>query len=204
VEEISDQLRNLIVTRFSTIVAQAHIPVLDMAANTEQLSQFITTKIAPEFQAYGLALTQVLVENISLPDEVEQALDKRSSMGMIGNLDRYLQFQAAESLGKSEGSTVMDMGVGMAMAAKLSEAMRTPEAPPVPPPLPQASWHVAQGQQTSGPHSLADLQAMISAGRLTVTTLVWQAGMAQWQAAGTVTALNSILPASPPPLPPLP
>ena len=203
VEEISDQLRNLIVTRFSTLVAQANLPILDMAANTEQLSQFITTKIAPEFQAYGLALTQVLVENISLPDEVEQALDKRSSMGMIGNLDRYLQFQAAENLGKTEGSAVLDMGVGMAMAGKLTEAMRTPDVPPVPPPLPQASWHVAQGQQTSGPHSLSELQAMVKAGNLTVSTLVWQAGMAQWQAAGTVAALSSLLPASPPPLPPL-
>lgn len=205
VEEISDQLRNLIVTRFSTIVAQANIPVLDMAANTEQLSQFITTKIAPEFQAYGLALTQVLVENISLPDEVEQALDKRTSMGMIGNLDRYLQFQAAESLGKSAGNTAMDMGVGMAMAGKLSEAMRTPDTPPTPPPLPQkTSWHVAQGQQTSGPHTLAELQAMVNSGQLTASTLVWQAGMAQWQAASTVTAFSSLLPASPPPLPPLP
>lgn len=203
VEEISDQLRNLIVTRFSTIVAQANIPVLDMAANTEQLSQFITAKIAPEFQAYGLALTQILVENISLPDEVEQALDKRTSMGMIGNLDRYLQYQAADNLGKSAGSAVLDMGVGMAMAGKLSEAMRTPDAPPVPPYLPQASWHVAQGQQSSGPHTAAELQAMVKAGSLTASTLVWQAGMAQWQAAGTVTALANVLPASPPPLPPL-
>ncbi|HMT94815.1 SPFH domain-containing protein [uncultured Thiothrix sp.] len=204
VEEISDQLRNLIVTRFSTVVAQANIPVLDMAANTEQFSQFITNKIAPEFKAYGLTLTQVLVENISLPDEVEQALDKRTSMGMIGNLDRYLQYQAAENLGKSDGSAVMDMGVGLAMAGKLSDAMRSSEAPTIPPPLPQASWHVAQGQQSSGPHSLSDLQAMVKAGSLNASTLVWQAGMAQWQTAGTVPALSSLIPASPPPLPPIP
>lgn len=204
VEEISDQLRNLIVTRFSSIVAQSQIPVLDMAANTEQFSQFITDKIAPEFKAYGLALTQVLVENISLPDEVEQALDKRTSMGMIGNLDRYLQYQAAENLGKSEGNSVMDMGVGMAMAGKLSEAMCTPDAHSTPPPLPQASWHVAQGQQSTGPHTFNELQAMAKAGSLNASTLVWQAGMSQWQAAGSVAALSSLLPASPPPLPPIP
>jgi membrane protease subunit (stomatin/prohibitin family) len=186
------------------VVAQANIPVLDMAANTEQFSQFITNKIAPEFKAYGLTLTQVLVENISLPDEVEQALDKRTSMGMIGNLDRYLQYQAAENLGKSDGSAVMDMGVGLAMAGKLSDAMRSSEAPTIPPPLPQASWHVAQGQQSSGPHSLSDLQAMVKAGSLNASTLVWQAGMAQWQTAGTVPALSSLIPASPPPLPPIP
>jgi hypothetical protein len=93
----------------------------------------------------------------------------------------------------------------MAMAGKLSDAMRSPDTTPaVPPPLPQASWHIAQGQQSSGPHTLAELQAMVQAGHLNAATLVWQAGMAQWQAAGTVAALSSLLPASPPPLPPLP
>ncbi|MEZ5447609.1 MAG: SPFH domain-containing protein [Thiolinea sp.] len=112
VDEISDQLRNLIVSRFSTIIAQSGIPVLDMAGNYDQLGEYVTQKIAPEFNSYGLKLMQVLIENISLPNEVEEALDKRTSMGMIGNLDRYLQYQAAESLGKSGGNSGMDMGMG--------------------------------------------------------------------------------------------
>ena len=85
VDEISEQLRNMIVSRFSTVVGSANLPVLDMAANYEQLGQFVTQKISPEFQAYGLRLTSILVENISLPPEVETALDKRTSMGVIGN-----------------------------------------------------------------------------------------------------------------------
>lgn len=81
VEEISDQLRNIIVSRFSNIVGAANIPVLDLAGNYDQLGQFVTQKIAPEFQSYGLKLTSILVENISLPEEVEKALDKRSKIG---------------------------------------------------------------------------------------------------------------------------
>lgn len=209
IEEISDQLRNLIVTRFTSIVAQANIPVLDLAANYEQLGTFITAKIAPEFKSYGVALTQILVENISLPDEVEQALDKRTSMGVIGNLDRYLQFQAADTLGQGgSGNSAMDMGVGMAMASKLAESMHAPSQqqapstpPAAPPPLPEARWHVAQGQTSTGPHTVNELQALAKSGSLTGTTLVWQAGMSQWQAAGEVAALQGLLPAVPPPLP---
>ncbi|CAA6801070.1 MAG: Putative virion core protein (lumpy skin disease virus), partial [uncultured Thiotrichaceae bacterium] len=126
VDEISNQLRNLIVSRFSTVVAQSNIPVLDMAGNYEQLGEYVTTKIAPEFDAYGVELTKVLVENISLPNEVEEALDKRTSMGMVGNLDKYLQFQAAESLGKGDGNSGMDMGMGFAMANKMADTLQSP------------------------------------------------------------------------------
>ncbi len=123
VDEISNQLRNLIVSRFSTVVAQSDIPVLDMAGNYDQLGEYVTQKIAPEFDAYGVELTKILVENISLPNEVEEALDKRTSMGMVGSLDKYLQFQAAESLGKGEGNSGMDMGMGFAMANKMADTL---------------------------------------------------------------------------------
>ncbi len=223
IDEISDQLRNLIVTRFSTVVAQANIPVLDMAANYDQLSDYVTLKIAPEFHAYGLELTKILVENISLPPEVEEALDKRTSMGVIGNLDHYLKYQAADSLGKGDGNSAMDMGMGFAVAGKMAEAMQqsghtaqtapaatpptTPaapaSAPAVPPPLPTASWHVAQGQESSGPHTQAELKAMLKNGQLQASTLVWQAGMDNWQAAGEVADLHTLFaaPLQPPPLP---
>ena len=213
VEEISDQLRNLIVTRFSSVIGSSNIPVLDMAANNEQLGQYVTQKIAPEFQAYGLKLTSILVENISLPDEVEKALDKRTSMGMIGNLDQYLQYQAAESLGKGSGNSGLDMGMGFAMGNKMAEAFnRTSTAPavapapapnaPTPPLLPESNWFVAVGQEAKGPHSLVQLQQMIQERSLTASTLVWQAGMATWQPASEIPALQNWLTALPPPIPP--
>ncbi|WMP17805.1 SPFH domain-containing protein [Thiothrix lacustris] len=202
VDEISDQLRNMIVTRFSSVVASANIPILDMAANYEQLGQFVTQKIAPEYAAYGLKLTNILVENISLPSEVEDALDKRTSMGMIGNLDKYLQYQTAQGIGNGGSNSALDMGMGFAVANKMAEALNKPAAA-TPPPLPDSGWHVAIGQESRGPLGLQQLQQMAQNGQLTATTLVWQAGMANWQAAGQTSALSGLFAGqTPPPIPP--
>src|SRR5512137_1928894 len=81
VDEIVNQLRDLIVSRFAGILGQSKIPALDLAANYAELSNFMTEKIGPEFKNYGLELTKLLVENVSLPQAVEEALDKRTSMG---------------------------------------------------------------------------------------------------------------------------
>ncbi|WP_020561337.1 SPFH domain-containing protein [Thiofilum flexile] len=225
VTEISDQLRNLIVTRFSTIIANSNIPVLDMAANTDQLSQYVTERIAPEFANYGLAITQVLIENVSLPPEVEKKLDERTSMGVVGNLDQYLKYQTANSLGKGQGNSGIDMGVGMAMANQMANSLNAnPNVTPshtvapqtqVPPKMnpsmpPQstepAEWHVAMNNNTQavGPITLSALQERIRQGQLSRETLVWQAGMASWQPAGQLAALASSFAANamtPPPLP---
>lgn len=201
VDEISDQLRNLIVTRFSSVVASANIPVLDMAANYEQLGQFVTQKIAPEYAAYGLKLTSILVENISLPTEVEDALDKRTSMGMIGNLDRYLQYQTAQGVGSGSSNSALDMGMGFAVANKMAEVLNKPGAA-VPPPVPDTSWHIAVGQESRGPYTLTQLQQMVQSGQMNATTLVWQTGMANWQAAGDTAALGGLFAGqTPPPIP---
>lgn len=202
VDEISDQLRNLIVTRFSSIVASANIPVLDMAANYDQLSQFVTQKIAPEYAAYGLKLTSILVENISLPTEVEEALDKRTSMGMIGNLDKYLQYQTAQGIGEGGSNSALDMGMGFAVANKMAEVLNKPSAA-TPPPIPDTSWHVVVGQEAKGPFTLQQLQQMVQTGQLEAGTMVWQAGMANWQAAGEIAAFQSMFQTrTPPPIPP--
>jgi membrane protease subunit (stomatin/prohibitin family) len=222
VEEISDQLRNLIVTRFSTVIASSNIPVLDMAANTEQLSKYVTDKIAPEFANYGLQLIQVLIENVSLPPEVEQVLDKRTSMGIVGNLDQYLKFQTAESLGKGQGNSGIDMGVGFAMANQMANSLNTnPNVTPthqVPPkmnpsmppqttqPVEPAEWHVAMHNNTQavGPITLSALQERVRQGQVAHDTLVWQAGMDSWQPAANVAVLSASfasLQTTPPPLP---
>lgn len=222
VEEISDQLRNLIVTRFSTVIASSNIPVLDMAANTEQLSKYVTDKIAPEFANYGLQLIQVLIENVSLPPEVEQVLDKRTSMGIVGNLDQYLKFQTAESLGKGQGNSGIDMGVGFAMANQMANSLNTsPNVTPthqVPPkmnpsmppqttqPVEPAEWHVAMHNNTQavGPITLSALQERVRQGQVARDTLVWQAGMDSWQPAANVAVLSASfasLQTTPPPLP---
>ena len=80
------------------MLGESKIPVLDLAANYNELSTYLTGKVAPEFVEYGLEVTKLLVENISVPSEVEAALDKRSSMGIIGNLDKFLKFQSANAM----------------------------------------------------------------------------------------------------------
>ncbi len=209
-EEISNQLRNLIITRFSDILGESRIPVLDLAANYDELSEFISKKITAEFKEYGLDVTKMLVENISLPPAVEEALDKRSSMGVIGNLNAFTQFQAANSMeaaAKNPGGMAaggMGMGMGFAMANQMSQAASAPQ-PAGPPPLPQAAqFFAAMGGQQAGPFDATQLKQMAVSGSLTRETLVWRQGMAQWTPAGSVMELAQIFGQVPPPFPPKP
>lgn len=216
-EEVTDQLRNMIVSRLPPILGESGIPVLDMAANYEQFGQFIANKLKPEFMSMGLELVQMLIENLSLPPAVEQALDKRTQMGVIGDLSKYQQFQSAEAMAaaaKAPGGAAaqgMGLGMGMAMAQQMGNMMNqgatAPAAAPAaatPPPLPQeASYHVAVNGQQQGPYPLSQLQQMASQGSLTRESLVWTAGMAAWARAGEVEALAPLFANVPPPLPPI-
>ena len=214
VEEIVNQLRNLIVSRFAEIAGQSKIPVLDMAANYGEMGEFLTKRIAPEFKTYGLELAKLLVENISLPEAVEEALDKRTSMGVVGNLAAYTQFNIANSIpdaAKNPGGLAAagaGIGMGMAMAAPIGQTLsgQQPAASAstaTPPPIPGAASYFAaiEGKQT-GPFDMQTLASQASAGRLTQQTLVWTQGMAQWMPAGQVSALAAIFANIPPPLPP--
>ena len=214
VEEIVNQLRNLIVSRFAEIVGQSKIPILDMAANYSELGDFLTTRIGPEFQSYGLELTKLLVENISLPPEVEEALDKRTSMGIVGNLAAYTQFNIANSIpdaAKNPGGLAAagaGIGMGMAMAGPMAQAMSPQSQPPsgaagTPPPIPGAAVYfvAVEGKQT-GPFDMQTLASQAASGRLTGESLVWTQGMPQWTPAGQVPALAGIFTNVPPPLPP--
>lgn len=206
VDEISDQLRNLIVTRFGTILGGAGIPVLDLAASAEKLGQFVSGRIAPEFVNYGLELTTLLVENISLPPEVEQALDRRSSMGMVGDLARYTQFQAAEAMraaASNPGAAGAGIGVmvGTALGGQIGPWGAAPPGP-TPPPLPaEKTWHVAIDNKPVGPLSTDEIAKRAAAGAIGVATLVWSKGMSAWTAAGQIPELAQLFEAVPPPLP---
>jgi len=210
-EDISDQLRNLILSRFASILGESKIPVLDLAGNYDDLSEYITAKISPEFIAYGLEITKLLVENISLPPAVEEALDKRTSMGVIGNLKDYTEFQAAEAMkaaaenpsgGASEG---IGMGMGFALANKMSQTFSPASnnaTQSTPPPIPQQTqYFVALNGQQSGPFSLADLANQIKSGAVTRQTLIWNQALVEWTKASEVAELASYFSVMPPPLP---
>lgn len=97
-DEISYQIRNIIVQDFSRVIAASGIPVLDMAANTADLGKLIAAQIAPTLAEYGLSMPELYIENISLPPTVEAALDKRTSMGLAGDLGKFTQYSAAEAM----------------------------------------------------------------------------------------------------------
>ncbi len=211
-EEIVNQLRNFIVSRFADIVAEQKIPVLDLAANYVELGDFLTNKIKPEFEAYGLEITKLLVENISLPQAVEEALDRRSSMGVVGNLAAYTQFNIANSIPDAANNpgglaaAGAGLGIGIAMAGPVTQAVGSAANAPVPPgaqPPSSASatyFIVVEGKQM-GPYDMQTLTSQVSSGRLTAQTLVWTPGMAQWIPAGQVPALAGLFTNVPPPLP---
>lgn len=221
---ITEQLRNAIVARFADIVGESKIPALDLAANYDELSKFIVERIRPQFAALGLDVTAFYVENISLPPEVEAALDKRSSMGILGNLQQYTQYQMANAIGdaaKNPGgggmSEGMGLGAGLAMGAQMAATMggtvggrpgfaNAPTAPVggTPPPLPGApAFFVGIDGQQAGPFDQSALTQLAASGKLSSQTLVWRTGMTAWTPAGQVAELATILGGSvPPPLPP--
>ncbi|MFO1069624.1 MAG: SPFH domain-containing protein [Geminicoccaceae bacterium] len=214
-DEITGQIRNQIVSRFAPVLATSGIPVLDLAASYEKLGDFLTAKIAPELDAYGLELVQMLVENVSLPPEVEQALDRRTSMGVVGDLARYAQFQAAEALREAAANpgaagSGLGMMVGMGLGQQAGPWGPVPQQAPAagpassgPPPVPpsEASWHVVEAGKAVGPLPPATLRDRVAAGSLTRDSLVWTDGMAAWAKAGEVEALRALFAGLPPPVP---
>jgi membrane protease subunit (stomatin/prohibitin family) len=221
-EGISEQLRNFVITKFTDHLAESKIAALDMAANLNEFSGRLTLDLKDDFAAFGIELTKFLVENISLPEAVEQALDRRTSMGVIGNMAAYTQMQFADSLkagaenpggGNNPAGDAMGMGMGFAMAGQMAQQMMNPQgnmaggagyqqAASVPPPMPQPkTYFVAINGQQAGPFALPQLQQMIPQGQFTRQSLVWSQGMAGWAAAETVPELVSLFGAVPPPMP---
>jgi membrane protease subunit (stomatin/prohibitin family) len=116
-EDIEGQLKRTLVSGFSDALAESKIAALDLASNYDELSKFVRSKLGDEFKSYGLELTKYVIENISLPQEVEAAMDKRTSMGVIGDVGRYTQFQAADAMRDAAQNTSGGAGTGAGLGA---------------------------------------------------------------------------------------
>ena len=209
-DEISFQIRNVILQEMSQVLAKSGIPVLDMAANTGDLAKLVTTAIAPKIAEYGLVLPEFYIENISLPEEVEKVLDKRTSIGVAGDLNKYMQFNAAEGMANPASGIGAAMGAGLGAGMGMNMAAQAgpwgaaaPAAAPPPPPAPSSAraWHVAENGATKGPFSDSDLAAMAASGGITRASQVWTAGQDGWKPAGD-TDLARLFAMVPPPPPP--
>jgi membrane protease subunit (stomatin/prohibitin family) len=206
--EISNQLRNVIVSRFADAIGKAKIPVLELAGNYERIASEALARIGPELAGMGLALTAFYIENVSLPPEVEKALDKRTEMGVLGDMGQYTRYQVANAIpdaAKNPGGLAgvgAGLSVGAVMGSQIAGAV-SGQTVATPPPLPGAvSFFLALNNTQAGPFDLNTLTAKVRDGSLTRATLVWKQGMSSWAPAETVPELQALLASVPPPLPP--
>ncbi len=205
-DEIHELLRSIINQCLADVIAKVEIGVLDLAAHypalSEQVRNLVRERIDDE---YGLEIPQLVIVNISVPAEVEQALDAHTSMNAIGDLDRYHQYQLGAAMpvaaaNPSGGLAGAGVGVGMGMAiAQRFPAGGAPAPGGAPPPVPVA-WHIVEQGQAVGPFSGDQLAHAIATGRVAPDTLVWSEGMAGWASARAVPALARMF-GGPPPLP---
>jgi membrane protease subunit (stomatin/prohibitin family) len=151
--DLDGQLRNTIVARMTDAFANSAISFLDMTASQSQLATNLLAALQPVFAGLGLALDSFVVENISLPDELQKLLDQRIGMNMVGDMGRYTQFQVAQSMpiaaaneGGGAAGAGVGLGAGLAMAQQMMNAARPAAAgPPAPTPAEAAPPAAAGG-----------------------------------------------------------
>jgi len=140
-DEFADTMRSRVVSVFSEAVASARVPVLDVAARYSEPGAALLPAINPAMTGkYGLEIPSFIIENVSVPPEVEQAIDKRSSMAAIGNLNDYVKFQMAEAMTRGGGEAGgmagagAGLGAGLAMGQQMAAALAAaPAAAPAAP-----------------------------------------------------------------------
>ena len=224
-DEIQGQFKRKLQSAFSDTVGEANIPVLELAAQYMDIGDALRDKMNPWFgDNYGIQLTDFVVENISLPPEVEKMLDKRTSMGLVGDMGAYTQFQAANAMEAAAGrpgagggaNPMLDAGMGLAMGGVMGRQMMNAQGAggqpydpnqglggaPTPPPPPGAEtfhYHGPSGQQQQ--LSAADIAQRVAADRSASHSL-WAAGWAGWKPWSEVPAVASLVPpAAPSPAP---
>ncbi|MCE0540278.1 SPFH domain-containing protein [Kineosporia rhizophila] len=214
-DEVKEFLRQLIVGRLTGALAHAQVAVLDLALHQEEIAARLAGTLTEELAPNGIAVPKFIIENVSLPPEVEQAMDKRTQMGVLGDLNKYTQFQTANAIENASNNPggagdALGLGLGVGLGQQAAAAMTqkptpppAPQAPAGPPPLPNpAQWYIAVNGQQLGPLDEAGLQNNVSGGQLSGSTLVWRAGMNEWTAASAVPEVARLLNQGPPPLPP--
>jgi membrane protease subunit (stomatin/prohibitin family) len=146
-DEIEGQLRSMLVSSFAAMLGSSNTAALDLASNYKTMGDKARGEMEADFQGYGLSLTRFVIENISVPPEVEKMLDTRSQMGIVGgDMARFTQFQTAQAIpeaAKSGGAgDFMGMGVGIAMGQQVGGAMAASMSQP-----PQQPGQTAQASQ---------------------------------------------------------
>ena len=161
-DEFSDTMRSRIVSVFTDAIASAKVPVLDVASRYGELGDALLPLINPAVKAkYGIEIGSFIVENVSVPPEVEAAIDKRSSMAAIGNLNEFVKYQMGKGFesggGTGAAGTAAELAVGFGLAQQMMKdgfaghAAPTIAVPPIPGPLPDTG--------AAGPPALPELMS---------------------------------------------
>ena len=196
-DEITGQLRSTILSKLSDAIAEAKVSALDIASKYDELSGTGRQILAPEFGSFGLDLAKFFIENVSLPEEVEAAIDQRTKLGVLGDkMGQYTQLQAADAMkiaaanpGGAAGAGI-GIGAGIAMGgmmggalANAGQGMGGGMAPPPPPPAPGFAaprWSLTVDGKTYGPYSDDAVKGMVASGQVAAGTLAWKPGAAGW------------------------
>ena len=143
VEGVEGQIKRTLVSGLSDAIAESKIPALDLAANYEELGAQALQAINPKLAPLGLQLSSFVIENISLPEEVEKTMDRRTSMGVMGDLGKYSQYQAAEAMREAANNPGGSAGMGMGMGAGVAMGQMFAQSL-------QAAQHTAPAQTAAG------------------------------------------------------
>lgn len=198
VDQVADQLRDMLVAKMSAVLAAGGISVYELSAKYGELAAHVQEQATPQFQQYGLAASQVVIENISLPPEVEATLDQKTRMSMLGgDLDRYASLQSADAIrdaARNPGGAA-GAGIGIGMGAALGNRAAAAAAPVntqlTPPPVPSIAWWYVVGKERKGP---VDESTIRAPGTISEDTLVWHSGMSAWAPARQVPELAGLFP----------
>ncbi|HEX7153986.1 MAG TPA: SPFH domain-containing protein [Thermoanaerobaculia bacterium] len=220
--DILGQLRSTILSRLSDAIAESKIAALDIAAHYDELSAAARKILEPEFAGYGIELSKFYIENVSLPEEVEAAIDQRTKLGVLGDkMGQYTQLQTADAIkvaaanpGGLAGAGVglgAGVAIGNAMGGAFGGAQQQQQAPPphgAPPPPPHGGasqaprWSLAIDGKTYGPYTDDALKAMVQSGQVAGSTQAWRPGASGWASLDSYTELGLGHAAPPPPPPP--
>jgi membrane protease subunit (stomatin/prohibitin family) len=209
-EQINEQLRSVIVTRFTDSIGEANLPIENYAANLNELSEAIFNYMKDDFAAYGIEVTKFLIENVSMPEEIKKEIFELSRLDKI-DLNKFAQLKAAKAMEAAANNPSglagagVGMGAGFAMANQFTQGFSQNQSQPnqTPPPIssPNVSFYVANNGQQTGPFDLTVIKQMIANGQIAKNTLVWKTGMVNWENAENQSEFNSFFGQTPPPLP---
>lgn len=207
-EDIAEQLRSVIVTRFTDAIGEAKLPVESYAANLNELSAAIFSYMQDDFAAYGMDVTKFLIENVSMPEDIKKEIFELSRLNAI-DLDKLTKMKAAKAMEAAANNPSgmagagVGMGAGFAMANQMAQAMSQTQQQGPPPinPSKVTSFYVAINEQQAGPFDKNTLKQMAVNGQITKESLVWKSGMSDWEQASSQSELNDLWSQLPPPIP---